>query len=100
MKTRLMLLLGALVIFGTSTAHADFFVDRCGGDRVKALSLNGACKKRLGKTIVKCKRKCVKRKCVKRKFLEVQEARLEARQIEDLRDHSREQTEPLQDPAL
>ena len=48
---------------------ADFFIDRCGGKKVRATTLSRACKKNLRKTVVKCRRKCVKRKrlkCIKR----------------------------------
>ena len=54
-----------LLFMTAGTARADFFIDKCGGKKVKALTLNGACKKNLGKTIVKCKNKCTKRKGLK-----------------------------------
>ena len=54
-----------LLLFTGGSAYADFFVDKCGGKKIKAVTLNGACKKNLGKTVVKCKRDCVKRKGLK-----------------------------------
>ena len=63
----------ALILLAAGSAHADFFVERCGSEEVKALTHKKACKKKPGQVVVKCKRVCVDRKgvrCRKREWRE------------------------------
>ena len=52
----------ALVLLTASTARAELFLQRCGGPKVGALTLKKACAKNPGKTVVRCRRRCVQRK--------------------------------------
>lgn len=71
-KKQLLALLVVLCgLFVSGSASAEYFVGSCSGKRVKAATLNGACKKNAGEVIVKCANKCVKRKglkCKKREW--------------------------------
>ena len=65
LKTVAAVCAGAFIVTNASAAYANYFVDRCGGTRVHASTLNKACKANAGKTIVKCTRKCVERKALR-----------------------------------
>ena len=71
LKTLASVFSAAVVVASASSAYADYFVGQCGGPKVRALTLNAACKANAGKTIVKCTEKCVERKrlrCVRREW--------------------------------
>lgn len=69
------IILGVLVcswmLCGSMAYAGTYYIGRCGGKSVRAITLGRACKKNPGTLIFKCKRKCVKRKflkCVKRRW--------------------------------
>jgi len=65
-KWMLLSIVSVFVIPSLANAgNMGFFVGKCGGSKIAASTLNGACKKNEGAFVVKCKNACTKRKFLK-----------------------------------